>query len=112
MINHIISEYWKLAYKEYKTRHDWVGKVIHWELSKKSEFDHTNKYYKHNPESVLEKEKHKLLWDFEIQTGHLISARRLDQMIVNKKKRTCRIVDFPIPADNIVKIKASKKRDK
>ena len=30
-INHIISEYSKLAQKEYKARHDWVGKVIHWE---------------------------------------------------------------------------------
>ena len=28
-INHIISECRKLAQKEYKTRHDWVGKVIH-----------------------------------------------------------------------------------
>ena len=29
-INHIISECSKLAQKEYKVRHDWVGKVIHW----------------------------------------------------------------------------------
>ena len=28
-INHIISECSKLAQKEYKTRHDWVGNVIH-----------------------------------------------------------------------------------
>ena len=28
-INHIIS---KLALKEYKTRHNWVGRVIHWEF--------------------------------------------------------------------------------
>ena len=41
-INHIISECRKLAQKEYKTRHDWVGKVINWELCKKSESDHTN----------------------------------------------------------------------
>ena len=35
MINHIIDEYNKLAQKEYKTRHDWVGKVIHSEFYKK-----------------------------------------------------------------------------
>ena len=34
-INHIISECSKLAKKEDKTRHDWVGKVIHWEMCKK-----------------------------------------------------------------------------
>ena len=75
MINHIISKCNKLAQKEYKTRHDWVGKVIHWELCKELKFDHTNKWYKHKPESILENEMHKLLWDFEIQTVHLISAR-------------------------------------
>ena len=36
------------------TRHDWVGKVIHWDMSKKFKFDHMNKWYMHNPASVLE----------------------------------------------------------
>ena len=31
-INHIISECSKLPQKRYKTRHNWVGKVIHCEL--------------------------------------------------------------------------------
>ena len=52
-INHI-RECSKLARKEYKTRHDWVGKVIHWEMCKKFKFDHTNKWYMHNPAPVLE----------------------------------------------------------
>ena len=34
-INHIISECSKLVQKEYKTRHDWVGKVIRREMCKK-----------------------------------------------------------------------------
>ena len=29
--------------RTYKTKHDWAGKVIHWELCKKFTFDHTNK---------------------------------------------------------------------
>ena len=55
-INHIISKYSKLAQKEYKTRYNWVGKVIHWELCKKFKFDHTNKWYMCNLASVLENE--------------------------------------------------------
>ena len=39
-INHIISKCSKLAQKEYKARHDWVGKVIPWEMCKKFKFDH------------------------------------------------------------------------
>ena len=55
-INHIISECSKLAQKEYKTRHDMLGKVIHWEMCKK--FDHTKKLFMHNPVSVLENDTH------------------------------------------------------
>ena len=86
-INHIISECSKLAQKEYKARHDWVGKVIHWEMCRKFQFDHTNKWYMHNPAPVLENDSHKLLWDFNIQTDHLIAPRRPDLIIINKKKR-------------------------
>ena len=111
-INHIISECSKLAQKEYKTRHDWVGKVIHWEMCKKFKFDHTNKWYMHNPAPVLEKDTHKFQWDFDIHTDHLISAGRPDLIIINKKKRTCKIVDFAVPADHRVKLKECEKKDK
>ena len=74
-INHLISECSKLAEKEYKTRHHWMGKVIYRELCKKLKFDHVNKWFMHNPESVLKNEWHKILWNFEIQMAHLISAR-------------------------------------
>ena len=86
IINHMISECSKLTRREYKTIHDWAGKVIHWELCKKYKFDHTNKKYIHSPESVLENETHKLLWYFKKQTEHLISARRPNLVIVNKNK--------------------------
>ena len=85
-INIIISESSKLTQKEYKTRHDSVGKVLHWEKSKKFKFDHTNKSYMHNPVPVLESNTHKLRWDFDIYTDHLIPARRPDLIIINKKR--------------------------
>ena len=45
----------KLAQKEYKTGHNWVGKVIHWELRKRLKFPNE---YMHILESVQEKETH------------------------------------------------------
>ena len=57
-ITHIISECSELAQNEYKARHDWVGKVIHWEMCKKFKFDHTNTWYMHNPAPVLENDPH------------------------------------------------------
>ena len=43
----------------------------------------------HNPAPILENNTHKLLWDFDIHTDHLISARIPDLIIIiiiNKKK--------------------------
>ena len=109
----MISECCKLAKREYRTRHDWVWKIIHWEWCKKFEFDHTNKWYMHNPESILENETNKIPWDFEIQTDHLFSARRPDLMIVEKKKeRICWKGNFTVPGDHWVKLKESENRDK
>ena len=61
--------------------------MIHWELCKKFKFNHTNKWYMYNPTSVLENDAHKLLWDFNIQADHLISARQADLIMINKKKK-------------------------
>ena len=111
-INHIISECHKLAQKEYKDRHDWLGKVIHWEICKKFKFDHTNKWYMHKPAPVPENDTYKLLWDFNIHSDHLISARRPDLIIIIKKKRIFKIVDFAVPADQRLKLKECEKKNK
>ena len=66
----------------------------------------------HNPAPVLENATHKLLWDFNIQTDPLIPARRPDLIIINQKKRTCKIVDFAVLADHRIKLKECEKKDK
>ena len=55
----------------------------------------------HNPAFVQENDTHNLLSDFDIETDHLILARRPALIVLNtkkKKKRTCKIVDFAVPA--------------
>ena len=76
--------------------------------------DHANKWYMLNPAPVLENGTHKLLWDFDIQTDHQISARRPDLIIINKKKKEkiSKIVDFAVPADHRIKLKECEKIDK
>ena len=41
----------------------------------------------HNPAPVIENATHKLLWDFNIQTDHLIPARRPGLIIIKKKRK-------------------------
>ena len=51
--------------------------------------------------------------DFDILTDHLISARRPDLIIINnKKKRTCKIIDFAVPTEHRIKLKECEKKDK
>ena len=66
----------------------------------------------HNTAPVLENETQKILWGFDIQMDHLISGRRPDLIIINKKKRTCKIVDFAVPGDPRIKLKECEKKDK
>ena len=105
-INHIISECSKLAQKEYKTRHDWVGKVIQWEMWKKSKFDHTNTWYIHNPALVPE--------NYGLRHTHGLSNLGQKTRLNNnqQKKGTCKIVDFAIPADHRIKLKECELTDK
>ena len=65
----------------------------------------------HNLASVLENDIQKFLWDFEKQMDDLILARRPDLIII-QKKRTCKIVEFAVPADHRIKLKESVKKDK
>ena len=65
----------------------------------------------HHPESILKNETHKLLLHFEIQTDHLISARRPDIVIVTKKKNLPN-GEFGVPADHWVKLKEIEKTNK
>ena len=99
-IDHIVSGSSKLAQKEYQRRHDNLGKIVHWKLARKCNFEAGDKWYEHESESVLEKEDSKILWDLSIQTDHVLEAPRPDAVVVDKKKRSCKIIDFAVPGDS------------
>ena len=73
---------------------DNLGKIVHWKLARKRNFEAGDKWYEHEPKSVLENEDYKILWNFSIQTDHVIEARRPDLVVVDKKERSCKIIDF------------------
>ena len=45
----------------------------------------------YNPAPVPQNDTHKLLWDFDIHTDHLISARRPDLIIISKKRELTKL---------------------
>ena len=110
-IDNIVSGCSKLAQKENKRRHDNLGKIIHWKLARKCNFEAGDQWYEHEPESVLENEDYKMMWDFSIQTD-VIEARRLDLVVVGKKERSCKIIDFAVPGDSKTEEKEKDKVEK
>ena len=107
-IDHIVSGCSKLAQKEYKRRHDNLGKIVYWKLARKCYFEAGDKWYEHEPESVLENEDYTTLRDFSIQID-VIEARRPDLVLVDKTETSCEIIHFAVPGDSRI---AEKEKDK
>ena len=84
-VNHI-SKCIKLAQKENKRRHAWVGTVNHEEMCKSLKFGHADEWYIHKLEALLVNEMHKILWKFEMQTNPLTPTWRPHLVTINKKK--------------------------
>ena len=68
--------------------------------------------YEHEQESVFENEDYKILQDFSIQTNHVIETQRPDLVVVDKKRRTCKIIDFAVPGDSTIEEKEKEKIEK
>ena len=111
-IGHIVSGCSELAQKEYKRRHDNLEKIVHWKLARNCNFKAGDKLYEHKPESVLENEDYKILWDFSTQTDHVIEGRRPDLVVIDKKERSCKIIDFAVLGDSRIEEKEKDKIEK
>ena len=98
-VQYIICECEKLAQKEHKRRHDNVARRLNWDLCKKNGLKCNVKWYEHEPDSVVENNEIKLLWDFNIQCDNMIEARRPDIVVLHKKEKKCLIVDVAVPED-------------
>ena len=55
---------------------------------------------------------HNILWDFDMQTDHLIPKKRPDDALIYKEKRTRNLADFTVPADYKVDHKVKMKENK
>ena len=101
----------KLAQKEYKQRHDNIVRIVHLELCQKFGLFGEVKWFNHKPASVVENDRVKILWDFNIQTGHVIKHRRPDIVVLYKTERKCQLIDIAKPGDKRIELKEQEKID-
>ena len=73
---------------------------------------HSNQWYELLAETVIETNKVRILWDFNIQTDKVMDVRRPDIVVTNKDERESWIIDNAIPGDQRVREKEIEKREK
>ena len=83
----------KIAIQEYV----WLGRKCYplWILQN-VKIDHPYKRYTHRLESVQENQTLKILQVFNIPTRHLLLSRRTHLLLIKKKKKTYRLVDYAV----------------
>ena len=111
-VQHIRCECKNLAQREYKRRHETVAKLIHWKLCEKHNLERKEKWYEHCPEGVVEDDGVKLIWDINIQCDNVMEARRLDLILVDKKAKSCVIINVAVPGDCRIRGKEIEKVEK
>ncbi len=71
----------------------------------------TAKWYEHVLDKNVETDQVKILWDFNIQTNHVLEHRRLDVEVLDKTKKMCHLIDIAVPGDIRV-VRRRQKRSK
>ena len=103
IVSHILSECKELAQNDFeKARHDTAAASLSWQMYQKYGFPTTAKSYEHFVDkemAVLENEKVEQLWNFSIQTEIIIDYNKPDLVLLDKKGRTCCIIDVACPFD-------------
>ena len=111
-VQHLVSGCEKLAQKEYKRRHDNVGKKFHWHRCKNYGLGHTEKWYEHVPERAVRNEEVKVLWDINVQCDKVVETRKPDIILIDKKEQKGIIINIVVPADVRVGEKEREKMEK
>ena len=82
-LQHLVRGCEKLAQKEYETTSQ-CSKESLLGFCKKNGLEHTEKWYEHLPEEVVENEEVKVLLDIYVQCDNMIEARRPDIILIDK----------------------------
>ena len=94
---HILCERSKMAQTDYKKIHDKLAKLVHWNMCRRYGILYAKNWYEHNAEKVPENDKAKIPWNFNIQTDHVIQARRPDIVVKDKESDPKWIIDIAVP---------------
>ena len=111
-IDHIVAGCPQLAKAEYLHRHNKAVTYLHWNICNEMNIDTNEKWCKHEPQTVTEKDNITILWDMPIQTDHEMKSNRPDIVIKNKLEKRCLLIDMSIPTEKNSSVKVTEKLSK
>ena len=104
-IHYIVAGCPQLAKTEYLHRHNKAATYLQWNICKEMNIDRSEKWCKHEPQTVTDKDNITILWDMPVQTDHELKANRPDMVIKkNKKKAACSLI-CPFPLKRTLRLK-------
>ena len=84
----MITECRKLAQKEFKQKHDNSARIVRLELCQKFGLVGVVKWYNHKSASLVENDRVKILWNFNIQIDHAIQHEARTWLCCTKLKES------------------------
>ncbi|CAL9694852.1 unnamed protein product [Knipowitschia caucasica] len=91
-IQHITAGCKMLAGRAYMERHNQVAGIVYRNICAEYGLETPRSKWE-TPPKVVENERAKILWDFQIQTDRMVMANQPDIVVVDKGQRTAVVVD-------------------
>jgi hypothetical protein len=99
-IEHTLNGCQSLTSSEYTIWHNNIAKIIHQKLALKCGLlKEEVPYYKYTPDTILESDTHKLLWDQTILTDRTIPYNSSDIVLTSQKGRITYLIDTAVPGN-------------
>ena len=110
-IQHITAGCKMLAGKAYMERHNQVAGIVYRNICAEYNLEVPRSKWE-MPPRVMENDRAKILWDFQIQTDKMVVANQPDIVVVDKQKKTAVVIDVAVPNDSNIRKKEHEKLEK
>ena len=111
-IDHLVSGCPELAKTEYTHRCMCAAAHMHRKICKEFGIEVKERWYEHEPKTVIENDSVTILWEMSLHTDRTIAANRPDIVLKNKKDKTCLLIHMTIPLDTSASVKTTEKLTK
>ena len=111
-IDHLVSGGPELAKTENIQWPQQGSCTLHWKICKEFGIEVKERWYEHEPKTVIENDSVTILWEMSLHTDRTIAANRPDTVLKNKKDKTCLLIHMTIPLDTSTSVKTTEKLTK